>query len=248
MTTSHTDRDQKLCDACWGNEECAKCGGTGYLNTALSAGFARKHSNGASEKQVAFAAKLVAEYVELIAARMDADTIDTVSKAMAKGADEAMATKATASKFIDAMITSNRRIKRENAEKRMAEGQAAQAVRKVERKAGERNPADVDGMYLLPDGRIVKVQFAVHGSGQPYAKLLVELDTPEIKRGKEVRYGFEYTPGLVKECKPEYRMSLEQAKEWGALYGACCCCGATLTDEKSIEAGIGPICARKLQF
>jgi hypothetical protein len=40
-------------------------------------------------------------------------------------------------------------------------------------------------------------------------------------------------------------MTLDQAKAFGALYGACCNCGKTLTDERSIEAGIGPVCARK---
>jgi hypothetical protein len=38
-------------------------------------------------------------------------------------------------------------------------------------------------------------------------------------------------------------MSLEEAKAFGRLYGVCVRCGATLTDEQSIEAGIGPVCA-----
>ena len=37
---------------------------------------------------------------------------------------------------------------------------------------------------------------------------------------------------------PAMRMSLADAKAFGALYGCCCNCGATLTDETSIEAGI----------
>lgn len=40
-------------------------------------------------------------------------------------------------------------------------------------------------------------------------------------------------------------MTLEQAKAFGAIYGVCCNCGATLTDETSIEAGIGPVCAKR---
>ena len=40
-------------------------------------------------------------------------------------------------------------------------------------------------------------------------------------------------------------MSLKEAKKFGQLYGVCCVCGAVLTDEVSIERGIGPICERK---
>jgi len=95
-----------------------------------------------------------------------------------------------------------------------------------------------DGMYVL-DGVIYKVQHAVHGSGRQYAKRLVPNSPGE-------RASFEYAPGMVRKLRPEHRMSLDQAKEFGALYGTCCQCGRVLTNEDSIEAGIGPICASKL--
>jgi hypothetical protein len=40
-------------------------------------------------------------------------------------------------------------------------------------------------------------------------------------------------------------MSLEDGKKYGKLYGVCCVCGRVLTDENSIQAGIGPVCANK---
>lgn len=93
----------------------------------------------------------------------------------------------------------------------------------------------IEGFWELPDGRICKVQIAVHGSGKPYAKVL---DT--------VSGGFDYAPGLVNEVRRNgTRLTLDRAKELGHLYGMCIRCGATLTDESSIEAGIGPICASK---
>lgn len=95
-----------------------------------------------------------------------------------------------------------------------------------------------DGMYVL-DGVIYKVQHAVHGSGRQYAKRLVPNSPGE-------RASFEYAPGMVRKLRPEHRMTMEQAKEFGALYGTCCQCGRVLTNEDSIEAGIGPICASKL--
>lgn len=35
----------------------------------------------------------------------------------------------------------------------------------------------------------------------------------------------------------------EQARMYGKRTGVCCCCGRELTDPRSVEAGIGPICA-----
>lgn len=90
-----------------------------------------------------------------------------------------------------------------------------------------------DGFYNV-DGAIYKVVKAVHGSGHPYAKRL------NTERG-----GWEYAPGMVKTLRPEQMLTLEEATRFGRLYGICVICGAPLTDEKSIEAGIGPICRGK---
>jgi N-acyl-D-aspartate/D-glutamate deacylase len=57
---------------------------------------------------------------------------------------------------------------------------------------------------------------------------------------------FEYTGRKpLAQIKPEHRMTLDQAKEYGKVTGTCCVCAAKLTNEESIEAGIGPICASK---
>lgn len=40
-------------------------------------------------------------------------------------------------------------------------------------------------------------------------------------------------------------LTLDEAKTFGRMYGFCMRCGRTLTDEGSIAAGIGPICAGK---
>ena len=93
----------------------------------------------------------------------------------------------------------------------------------------------IEGFWEMPDGAIVKVQIAVHGSGKPYAKLL------NTDSGS-----FDYAPGLISPVRKEgTRLTLDRAKELGQLYGLCIRCGATLTDENSIAAGIGPICAGK---
>lgn len=117
----------------------------------------------------------------------------------------------------------------------------------TEAKAHE--PITEDGMYRTASGAIYKVQFAVHGSGNLYAKRLVVLSEPmrdeegTIVQAAEV--SFEYERGAVQRLTREDKMTLAQAKEFGALYGTCCKCGKTLTKEESIAAGIGPVCASK---
>lgn len=96
-------------------------------------------------------------------------------------------------------------------------------------------PEPPEGFHEF-EGKVYKVQVAHHGSGNKYAKVL------DTEHG-----GFDY----VGRSHPFHSLSedtlltLERAKELGHLYGMCCVCGATLTDERSITAGIGPVCASK---
>jgi hypothetical protein len=99
------------------------------------------------------------------------------------------------------------------------------------RPAAKPQPA-TEGMYFY-EGRVVKVQRAVHGSGQLYAK--------ELVNGT-----FQMVPGLVRKITQAHRMTVEQAAEYGQLYGICVRCAAPLTDEESIARGIGPVCAGKI--
>jgi len=92
------------------------------------------------------------------------------------------------------------------------------------------------GMYRK-DGTIFKVQIAVHGSGRLYAKRLVLNSDGGVH--------FEYAAGAVRMLTIQDRMSIEDAKAFGVLYGTCCVCGRTLTDEVSIANGIGPVCAKR---
>lgn len=105
-----------------------------------------------------------------------------------------------------------------------------------------------EGMYRTEDGTIFKVQRAVNGSGNLYAKQLVR----DVQVGNvfgavdQGRWKFQYVQGAISKLRLEDKMTLEQAKEFGALYGTCCVCGRTLTDETSISEGIGPICAGRI--
>jgi hypothetical protein len=102
-----------------------------------------------------------------------------------------------------------------------------------------------EGMWIVGDihnGDIFKVQIAVHGTGNLYAKRFIPGDIVDGEREKGT---FVYTPGAMKLLAAEGRkMTMAEAKEYGALYGTCCRCGRTLTKEKSIERGIGPVCGK----
>jgi hypothetical protein len=92
-------------------------------------------------------------------------------------------------------------------------------------------PAE-EGVYVV-QGRIYRVVVKANGSGRPYAE--------EMVRGKYV-----YAKGWVFRLRPEDRLTLAQAKEWGLKEVRCIRCGIELTKPSSREAGIGPTCATKV--
>lgn len=91
-----------------------------------------------------------------------------------------------------------------------------------------------DGMYQMPTGEIFKVQIAIHGSGKLYAKALIVDESGAY---------FEYAAGAIRKLRPEWKMTMEQAKAFGSLYGVCCNCAKPLTKEDSIFNGYGATCA-----
>lgn len=103
-----------------------------------------------------------------------------------------------------------------------------------------------DGMYRTPDGQIYKVQVAIHGSGRLYAKKLVELAIPRVLKNNKIRtHGFEIEQGAIGRLTPTMKMTRAEAVEFGKLYGTCCRCGLALTDDESIDRGLGKVCYTK---
>jgi hypothetical protein len=133
--------------------------------------------------------------------------------------------------------------------------------RKSASTAAPADDSELEGMHR-DGGVIFKVQRAVHGSGNLYAKRLVGYHPAAVdgkcycsdmqgvqcgvcREPELTEWSFEYAPGVIRYLSADTKMTLEEAKEFGALYGTCCVCGRTLTNESSIEAGIGPVCAGK---
>lgn len=108
-----------------------------------------------------------------------------------------------------------------------------------------------DGLYRSPvTGSVLKVLHAVHGSGKQYVKIFQPPQIDKLNADGTTSPGkptwIRGTLRVLRNVNPEDRLSLEEAKEYGRLYGQCMVCGRPLTDETSIEKGIGPVCEEKM--
>jgi hypothetical protein len=101
------------------------------------------------------------------------------------------------------------------------------------------------GMYRDAAGAIFRVQESK--TGNLYAKALVQIGGERLTESNDVvRWEFEYAAGAVRSLSDAQRLTLADAKAFGIQYGVCCVCGLTLKDAKSVAAGIGPVCAKKM--
>lgn len=92
-----------------------------------------------------------------------------------------------------------------------------------------------EGHYLQIDTVYVVVKSQ---AGRLYAKKLVS-----TQRGSA---SWQYAPNAMRHLTTADRLTLDQAKAMGVRLGVCVICGRTLTDQNSVEAGIGPVCAAKV--
>jgi hypothetical protein len=119
--------------------------------------------------------------------------------------------------------------------------QIAAVLRNADRdgsvKRANANPVVEIGMYRNGDG-VFRVKRA-KSSGNLYAMKFVPDAADKSDR-------LVYAPGAIKTLTADQRMTVDEAQEIGALYAVCCVCGADLTDEKSVKAGIGPVCAKRV--
>lgn len=111
----------------------------------------------------------------------------------------------------------------------------AKAVRPVAASAAAAEALEM-GMYRTQDGTMYRVYPAKNG-GHLLAKRLVQVDGG---------WEFEYAGAAGRFVAASDRMSLEEAKAWGAQFGTCCVCAALLTDPTSVAKGIGPVCESRV--
>lgn len=140
-------------------------------------------------------------------------------------------------------------------EKRKAEGgwtktsvsKAIDDMLKMPDKPGAEAPGAVkEGMYRLEDGTVIKVYVTVHGAKQLVgSELRVErVGFDEAKQRDIYEHEFVYLgkKGLTLAARGT-RLTQEEAKKLGQLYGFCVRCGLTLTLEESQYVGYGATCA-----
>lgn len=132
-------------------------------------------------------------------------------------------TKAGASREIERLIGERDRVRKvAKAERQQAQREATPAQAEIS-----------EGFYKSGDGNIYQVTQARHGS-HFLAKVL------DRETGK-----FEYAGAAKRFVKADQRLTLEEAQEYGKQTGTCLVCGRLLRRKESVEAGIGPVCARR---
>lgn len=113
---------------------------------------------------------------------------------------------------------------------------------KAQVRANTQQPLE-DGMYRRKsDGTIFKVYHTVHGNNIQAAKRLIVINN--YGGTADVKFHYEGRKPLY-TLTPADRLTEAEAADFGRLYGVCCICGRTLTNEVSIELGIGPVCGRR---
>lgn len=92
-----------------------------------------------------------------------------------------------------------------------------------------------EGFYTM-DGDVLKI--VLSQTGNLYANKMVIVDD-------DVSWVF--MKGIMRRVeRSAKRLTAEEAGKYGKLHGICIICGRTLTNEDSIERGIGPVCAEGL--
>lgn len=130
-------------------------------------------------------------------------------------------------------------------------------LQKTQERRQQRVEPVTEGWYKVGE-TIYKVQRAVHGSGNLYAKELVteelmreelndaQLAALEADPSKKFYSGsWEYARGAIRQIRGDQKLSIEDCLQFGKLYGVCVRCARTLTKEESIARGMGDVCAGK---
>lgn len=104
----------------------------------------------------------------------------------------------------------------------------------------ERTPVTEPGMYRHNDDVF---QVVWNGAGTHlYAKLYV----PTYVDGKLHKFEFIYDRGSIFKLDAKDRMTVADVAQLGQQSGWCWVCHRKLKIQKSIAAGIGPVCAKKV--
>lgn len=99
------------------------------------------------------------------------------------------------------------------------------------------------GVYETPSGEIYVAKWN-KAKTNLYAKRLIETGERITETGLTVTIDFQYEPGAIFKLDESMKMPFDKAKDLAIRYGKCFVCGKRLKAKGSVEAGIGPVCAR----
>jgi len=123
--------------------------------------------------------------------------------------------------------------------------QRVSVVAKIAPRAKAVVAVEDEGVYVIGDGMENVIKVKKSKAGNLYALRLKETGGTRITEvGEVVNFEWEYAPGLIKDIKPEQKMSFEQAKAFGVRFGKCVRCNRHLKAAESVEKAIGPVCAK----
>ena len=189
-----------------------------------------------SEKQLTFITNLVDQREQMYrnaGLTEQADAIAKLRPAVIAEMQKPTMSTGDGSKTITRMKDRNEKIK--------GELRAAIEAKRAEERANKPQRDTVtDGFYKMDD-TIYKV--VTSKAGRQYAKELITRKYSDEKGDSDREFVF--APGAISRLTPEHKMSLEDAEEYGQLYGRCLNCGRVLTAEDSIKRAMGPVCAGK---
>lgn len=94
-------------------------------------------------------------------------------------------------------------------------------------------------MYQTPNGQIYRVYL-----GQKSGRMLVKELTGDPASG----FSYDYVGAAAYKLPGDARpLPLEEAKQFGKMTGHCCVCARRLDNPESVDAGIGPVCAGRME-
>jgi hypothetical protein len=117
---------------------------------------------------------------------------------------------------------------------------SAASVTPVITKTIAKQMASKPGMYKCGDD-VFLITRTKDGT-KIYAKKLVAT----MKGDKLHKLHFEYEKGAIFQINAEDKMTLEEVSKLGKTTGHCWVCAKVLKVQKSIDAGIGPVCIKKV--
>ena len=202
-------------------------------------------THAASEKQVAFAKRLLAERPAYAATlKTPVDSLD--KRQMSRLIDDLLKVK------VEVVAEGSGPSEKQTAliERLFAERETGE-LRKDDIRTKAEASALIDALFVLPKkaAKAAKVQDLhkgdVHVVDGEYYRVHTSQSTGNLYAARFDGHRFDYERGAIRLLNADNKITAEQAAAFGGMYNACCFCSRALDTPESTQAGYGPVCAAK---